>query len=53
MPWKRCLVKSCKPQSGSFIFHIPESHVVGQEVRKKWLADERKDLLKKPENRNV
>ena len=56
MPRKRCLVKSCKPETGGFIFHIPESHVVGHEVRKKWLEvieDGRINLLKKPENRNI
>ena len=37
MPRKRCLIKSCKNHKGNFIFHVPELHVVGPEVRKKWL----------------
>ena len=36
MPRNRCLVISCKKESGH-IYRIPELQVVGPEVRKKWL----------------
>ena len=54
MPRKRCLIRSCKNDTGRLIFHVPELHVTGPEVRKKWLEvidPARIDLLRTPRNK--